>query len=206
MKTRQTLRRALSCLLDGVSRSASVIDCAAIRPSAGLQAGRIGANLGADRALSRLISRADLDGFDVSARSGPGRPICQTERKPQGRGVDQSAGIAKLGSERQVAGQFSPGADDDERASSNGRRNWETLFSRSKSRSWIPSRVCAPRRKRPAISRRPKSRPLSSKRKSSRSSLPVRRWSTCRATIPRWYTALGRTRLIRPTPIIRPDM
>src|SRR4030095_2649281 len=100
---------------DGVSRSASVIDCAAIRRDGGLQAGRIRANLGADRALSRLIGRADIDGFDVSARSGPGRPICQTERKPQGRGVDQSAGIAKLGSERQVAGEFSPGADDDER-------------------------------------------------------------------------------------------
>ena len=159
----------------------------------------------ADRALSRFIGFADIDGFDVSARSGPGRPIRQTERKPQRRRVDQGAGIAKLGSECQVAGQFPSGADDDERKTRMDPETGRRFPSAAKS---VMDTIQGLRAKAQAAGnlKTTKEQTSSSKKRSSRSSPPVRRWSTCRLTIPRWCTVPGPILRPRRTTIIRPDM
>ena len=116
MKTRQTLRRALSCLL--------MVFLAAPPLLIAQQSGQ-GTAVFKPEELEQILAPIALypDSLVAQILMASTYPleVVQADRfakqnaSLKGEASDQGPRSAELGSERQVAGQFSPGADDDER-------------------------------------------------------------------------------------------
>ena len=67
------------------------------------------------RTASGFADFADPDGIHLPVGSRTRRSLGETKCQPEGRCADEGARGARLGSERQVAGEFPSGAHHDER-------------------------------------------------------------------------------------------